>query len=656
MFFPKEMTSIELVVPEQDLIPVTRALAGRGVFHQTDSGYPGPEAGSDSARSRQEQAAAFAALERQILSTMQSLGIDEGAAPPASQTAMVEIDTAGPLAGRIADEVRRTAEKLEADRKRMEQLKGYLDQVEPLAGIDLDLSVLSKSRYVFSVLGIIPAVNLERLKTSLTRIPHVVLPLRQDRQQAVVWLAGTREHAETLSRAARSAYLNPLRLPPVREGSPSEVIRSLHVAIRRDRERLARRESAMARLRRTREQQLRAMLWRVRASRMLTDAMARYGQLRYTFIIVGWVPSDQWPDLSRRLKQISGKMLMEARVPKRSGGGESVPVSLDHRGVLRPFQQLVEMFARPRYNELDPTGMLAVTFPVLFGAMFGDVGHGLVLILLGALLRSRKVKALRGLAGLGGLIAICGAAGCVFGFLYGSVFGVETVLHPLWMRPIDNILQILSISIGAGVVLLSAGFVLNILNAGISRDWSRMFLDRNGLAGLTLYWSLVALAVAALSGKPPFPAAAPAAAAAGLVVMFSDALRRLAEGRRPLIEGGAGTYAIQVFFEMFDTLIGQLSNSLSFVRVGAFAVAHAGLSSVFFILAALVSPGRGAGWWIVVLIGNLFIVGFEGLIVAIQTMRLEYYELFSKFFLGGGMRYEPLTLLPPGKERSASPQ
>ena len=140
------------------------------------------------------------------------------------------------------------------------------------------------------------------------------------------------------------------------------------------------------------------------------------------------------------------------------------------------------------------------------------------------------------------------------------------------------------------------------------------------------------------------------AAIAGLVVMFSEVLKHLVEGHRPLIEGGPGTYAIQAVFELFETLISFLSNSLSYVRVGAFAVAHAGLSAVVFILAGMVSQSHGIGYWIVVALGNLFIIGFEGLIVGIQTMRLEYYEFFSKFFNGGGMRYEPLTMLRKADE------
>jgi V/A-type H+-transporting ATPase subunit I len=136
------------------------------------------------------------------------------------------------------------------------------------------------------------------------------------------------------------------------------------------------------------------------------------------------------------------------------------------------------------------------------------------------------------------------------------------------------------------------------------------------------------------------------AAVAGSAVMLSEPLSRIVESKRPLVEGGMGTYIVQAFFEVFETLIGLVSNSLSYVRVGAFAVAHAGLSAVVFILAESMSPTRGIGYWIVIGLGNLFIVGFEGLIVGIQSLRLEYYEFFSKFFSGGGKRYAPLTLVP----------
>ncbi|MEA3308012.1 MAG: V-type ATPase 116kDa subunit family protein, partial [Chloroflexota bacterium] len=106
---------------------------------------------------------------------------------------------------------------------------------------------------------------------------------------------------------------------------------------------------------------------------------------------------------------------------------------------------------------------------------------------------------------------------------------------------------------------------------------------------------------------------------------------------------------VQATFELFEVVIGLFSNTLSYVRMGAFAVAHGALSLVVFILARMVSSDQGVGYWLVVGLGNLFIIGFEGMIVGIQTMRLEYYEFFSKFFSGSGVRFQPLTLISPDK-------
>jgi V/A-type H+-transporting ATPase subunit I len=307
---------------------------------------------------------------------------------------------------------------------------------------------------------------------------------------------------------------------------------------------------------------------------------------------------------------------------------------------------LVTTYARPKYGEVDPTWLIALTFPLLFGAMFGDVGHGLLLAALGALLISRKVKALRGLSGLGGLITVCGLVAVAFGFLYGSIFGFEHVLHAAWLQPGEDPLSILTVAIGAGVVLLSIAFLIGIFNSIVSQDWAHLLFGHGGIAASLLYWSLLGLAgsAAGIVHVPP-RLLITVAAASGLMIMFSGVLIRLVEGERPLVEGGVGTYAIQAPMELFETVISFLSNSLSYVRVGAFAIAHVVLSSVVFLLGEMLSPGHGVGYWIVVCIGNIGIVVYEGLIVGIQAMRLSYYEFFSKFFAGGGMRFEPLSLL-----------
>ena len=648
MFFPQEMSEIELIVPEKDLLAVTNVLAGRGIFHQVDSSHLSSRSGSqDSTDSWKERTAEYATLERQILTIMQSLDVKEGS-PSSNQTTMVEIETIRPLVEEIEAAVKDATNLLTASEKTLSQLPVYIRDLEPLADIDLDISTLRNPRYIHSILGTMPAANMERLETSLARTPSVLMPLREEGKDAVVWLTGAKGNADILDRAARSAYLNPFDFTHTYDGTPAEIIKALNAEIQTAQGQIEKQKVVTARLRETYEKQLQESLWKVRTSRMLADTMSRFGKLKYTYLIVGWVPSGNVAELAEQLKQASGNIIMDTR-PLKPTEGHSVPVSLRNPTIFNAFEILVTTFARPRYEEIDPTILIAITFPFLFGAMFGDVGHGLSLSALGALLLFFGLRSSsRGMANMGTIVIICGFSAAVFGFLYGSIFSFEDKITAFWLHPIEHITEVLGIAIGAGVILLSLGYLLNLYNAFRARDWGRFLFDPNGVAGLVLYWSLLAMiasfAVPSLSALTPvFIILVVVGALLGVV--FSEPLKHLVSGHRPLIHGGVGMYAVQTFFELLEKFISMFSNTMSYVRVGAFAVAHAGLSSAVFVFAALGSGGtnQGIGYWVVVVLGNLFIIGFEGMIVGIQTMRLHYYEFFSKFFTGGGASYEPLT-------------
>jgi V/A-type H+-transporting ATPase subunit I len=657
MFFPEAMTETELIIPEKELLPVTKVLAGQGIFHQVDASFMSSENDTEAVVSWKERASEYGTLERQIMFTMQALGVEEGAPSTADEDTLIETDLVHPQVNQIEGEVKDTNDLLLAKQNELGQLQNYIKQLEPISGINLDVSVLRNPQYIHSTLGNIPVANIERLETSLSRIPYVLLILRKEQDSAIVWLTGAQLNADILERAARSAYLNPLELSDTFEGAPSEIIKSLGKEIETVKMDIESQEEKLSQLHETYKQQLQTLLWRVRSSRLLADAMARYGRLRYTYLIIGWTPSTKIEALTQQLKGISKNILIETTPLVQRGSNHSVPVALQNTGMFGAFQGLVTTYARPRYEEIDPTILMTLTFPLLFGAMFGDVGHGLLLIFFGWLLSGKRVNMLKGMASLGPIILACGVVASFFGFLYGSLFGSEEFFHELfgfgalWIEPLKEINQILAVAIGAGVVILSLGFLLNIFNAWRARDWGRLIFDHHGVAGLLLYWSLLGIGASAL--LPAFPVSSIffviLTIIAAIMVMFSEVFRHLLEGHRPLVEDGIFTYLIQAFVELFETFISSLSNSVSYVRVGAFAVAHGGLSSVIFILANMAGGGNGVlnmiMYWIVVILGNLFIVGFEGLIVGIQTMRLEYYEFFSKFFEGGGMSYEPLTPL-----------
>src|SRR5512138_2521498 len=671
MLFPREMVEIELIVPSKDLVTVTQVLSGYGVFHQTDSNYPGVASGS--ANTWQETAAQYSALERRVQTVMQALGIDEGQPPMqnSQREAMVDVEKIRPLVEQIEEEVRSTNDELSDLRKRLESLENILHQLEPVEDVDIDISSLRDSRYMFSMLGLMPSANIDRLQTSLARVPHVFMTLRSDPGQQVVWLAGTRSNADVLQRAARSAYLDPLSLPEDYQGTPGNIIQSLRNTIDSTQRRIEELQATLSRLGKERREQLRDLLWQAHTSRVLSDAIVRFGQLRHTYVVTGWVPADSLDELSRRLKQASREILIETLPTSRIGHNSNVPVALFNNKYLKPFQMLVNTYARPRYGELDPTILMALTFPLLYGAMFGDLGQGLVLLILGLLVNSGVF--MKSMKSLGLLIAYCGASAAIFGVLYGSFFGFEGEefartfgfeFHPLWTSPLHDTLPVLGVAIDVGIVILLIAYLLSLFNQFRSREWGHFLFGHTGLMGFALYLSFLGLLGTAVQvlklpiiphiavgiSKIPLPWGI-LALIFGLGIMFSEVLINMYEGHRPVIEargvGGFIMYLVQAFMDLFETLISQLSNTLSFVRVCAFAVAHGGVSMAIF---ALAGEDLGFKYWLVVLLGNIFIIGFEGLIVGIQTMRLNYYEFLGKFFTGGGMRFEPLAVTPTKEE------
>ncbi|HQU34949.1 MAG: hypothetical protein IPM31_13940 [Anaerolineae bacterium] len=656
MFFPREMTEVELIIPSKDLVAVTKVLSGRGVFHQVDSAYLGLESLGPS--TWQDKAANYSTLERRIQSIMQTLGLAEEQ-KGSTEFDIVDAESVRPAVDRIEGDVKGVGDQLGVEKKRLESLEAQLKQLEPIAHLNFEVGSLRKSDHVHSILGVMKADTkvIERLDS--IRVPHVLFELKRDAKDAVVWLLGSKNNSDELERAAKSAFLNPLTLPEEFSGTPQQVVEKTRKAIEESKQKIFEFESQLGKLGGVHKVELQKLWWDAHVSRLMADAIARFGQLRHTYVVVGWVPAADMPLLTEKLKQASKEILIEAIPTERSGHHDNVPVALLNNKWLKPIQELVTTYGRPSYGELDPTILVALTFPILYGAMFGDLGQGLVMMLVGFL--SHKKIFMKGLSSLGLLLVYCGFFASIFGALYGSIFGfeghlIEEYLHfhfePLWLSPLENILTILGFAIDAGIVILLFSYLLSLFNMARARDWAHFWFGHTGVVAIVFYFCFLTILNGLLGTTPIAPKIAAAISTLPLPfniltpifafgVMFNGLFRNIAEGHRPLIEGGVVMYLVTAFMDLFESVISMLSNTLSFVRVGAFAVAHGGLSLAFFSLAG---EEPTIGFWITLLIGNIFIIGFEGLIVYIQTMRLHYYEILGKFFHGGGMRFEPLRL------------
>ncbi len=655
VFRPQTMKKVQIVVPESEVIPVTEALAASDVFYLARPEEMTTACLNCETDEWREWAGAFVELERRVLNVMQPLGIDEGPAPTKTPH-LIAPEVAELDVRHLEQEALSPVHELEEMERHLAQLQRYVTQLQPLVGLDIDLGSFRDLRYTFVMLGQMPVTNVERLQSSLEHIPHVLTTLQRTDRLATVVLFGLQRDAELLTRAARSAYLNPLTPPENYRGTPAEALQALREGIKRTRDHIEEQEEVIDHLCQVRIRHLRHLLWRLRASRTLVSTIATYGRLHYTYLISGWVPAAKLEVLQEQIRSVSAQTLIEDSQPRREEEGRVPVVQPSGTSLLEAFQGLVTNYGYPRYGEMDPTPVMAFTFPLIFGIMFGDVGHGLLLALLGWLLVSRKVPALRRLALLGPIVIACGVTSMLFGFLYGSIFGFEGLLEPLWLQPLEEINTVLLTAVGVGVGILSLGMVYNIINAVLAREWGELLFGHHGVSGLVFYWSLLGLAASFFVGG--FPLSRDLlfglVLLSGLALTFSGVLERLVHGQRPLVDDGLFTYIMQAIFELFETVISLLSNTLSYVRMGAFAVAHGALSVVVFILAELVGPGGGLTYWIVVVLGNLFVVGFEGVIVSIQTLRLEYYEFFSKFFSGSGEYRPPLSLVTPSEEAATS--
>ena len=649
MFQSQAMNKVALIVPEHDVVVVTEMLAASGAFHLILTGPQRLGQGLGEADQWDTWAGLFSNLERRILGVMEALDVEVGE-PPDETLHLIEPEIAQRDVEHLEQETEVYVHELQAEQRRLARLQRYVSQLEPLVNLDVDLDTLRNLEYTFLLVGSMPVDNIERFQTSLEHLPHVLLILQCESYLASVALFGAQRDAEILERAARSAYLNAVHLPDQYRGTPAEALEALHEGIARTERHIADTRANIHRLHEKRIRHLRYLLWRLRASRKLVETIARYERLRYTYMIQGWAPCAHLPELRERVRHASAEALIEVSAPSRDEM-QDIPASLANPPLLNAFQSLVTNYGYPAYNELDPTPILALTFPLVFGLMFGDVGHGLLLIFLGILLASGKVRALRGLKGMGVVVAACGVSATFFGFLFGSFFGFEDVLPALWLHPLEEISHVLLAAVGAGVIILTLGMLYNMANAVRNKAWGRLLFDHNGVVGVVFYWALLGWALTnfGVLAAPPLLFFL-LTALSGLGLTFSEVLERLVTGHRPLIEGSLGVYLMQALFELFETLIGLLSNTLSYVRMGAFAVAHGALSMVVFIIAEMVGPRRGLGYWITVILGNLFVIGFEGMIVGIQTLRLEYYEFFSKFFSGNGVQFSPLSLVAESEE------
>ncbi len=381
-------------------------------------------------------------------------------------------------------------------------------------------------------------------------------------------------------------------------------------------------------------------------------------------VIEGWVPEKKISELTKGLKDKLGDTFsITTYSPEELPDGlhKSVPVKMENAKLIKPFEMLVGMYGTPQYRTIDPTPFMAVSFLMFFGLMYGDIGQGLVFLFAGiGMMFSKKLK------DAGVILASIGVIAVIFGFIYGSCFCFEHEDMEWLIKPInktlfgldqgylirldpENAFNIFYLTVGFGVVINLLGLLINIINSIIRGTFVHEMFGGKGIAGFMFLFCVGAVAFCFFVLKLPFSKIPSIffilAAAALLLIFLSEPIAAILTGHRPIFEKGFGLWFILSVVEVFDVCLSTITNNLSFIRIGAFAFAHSILSFTVISLAKMFGGSvTSVAGIITLIVGNAIIVILEGMIVCIQSIRLEYYEFFSKFFNEQGKTFKPFVV------------
>lgn len=455
------------------------------------------------------------------------------------------------------------------------------------------------------------------------------------------------DQADEIDRIFSHLYFERFRMPVIK-GTPEEGMRDLQNQIDEEQRRLDELSAQIEKLWADEKHRF----WRVHELLIHQSSLAemrKYAALHGNlFHLIGWIPASSADHFAERFHDVEE---VECVIdPPEKDDHVDPPIRLKNNWFSRPFEMFVGMFGLPKYHEIDPTKFISITYALLFGIMFGDVGQGILVALVGVFMWKKKKMM------LGPILTRCGVSSCIFGAVYGSVFGFEELLDPLYeslfhlppfkVMTSDHIIIILVSALGLGVVLNSISMVLNIFSSCRQRHFAEGLFGPSGVAGLIFYLSLLGGCVLQLLGVPVFSwvylvffIVLPI-----VVVFMRNPLGKLVSGEKNWWPKKFGEFFVENFFEVFEYLLSYATNTLSYLRVGAFVLVHAGMMIVVFTIANIFGP---VGFTISVVIGNIFVAALEGLLVGIQCLRLEYYEMFSRFYEGGGRPFQSIRSLKP---------
>ena len=526
------------------------------------------------------------------------------------------------------DGINKSVDVYNENKKKLEtelaELEKTVTNIENIKNVNCDIGKLSRFEFISWRYGHIPRRGYKMLNTYLSDMQLVFVKTYEDEKSVWGFYFSPASMIDRVDEIFDSLYFERIDIPNNVSGTPARIAEELKAIIASKKAEIEKIASCTRdTIKDSRDELLSVYSTAIRRQRM-TNVRSMAAHSKDFFYLVGWMDRKDAKKLEKALGRDEGVILFYTETPENLKGIISPPTKLKNNPIFRPFETFVKMYGYPGYNEIDPTPLLAFTYILFFGMMFGDLGQSAVFAILGYIVY-KKTK-----WSLANIISIVGVSGMVFGVLYGSVFGKEDIIHGI-LPPMSNISTLLIGTMSMGAVIIVIGMILNVINSYKQHKIADMLFSHNGIAGIVFYTSVIAFALTMVTDFIKLPKAPLVVLmiVSLLLIYFKEQIEAVMEHKK--VPGGAMAY-VQQFFELFEVLLSYFSNTISFLRIGAFAIVHVGMMMAVEVLA----KGGVAQTIIVSILGNILVMVLEGLVVGIQVLRLEYYEMFSRYFTGNG--------------------
>jgi V/A-type H+-transporting ATPase subunit I len=553
-------------------------------------------------------------------------------------------------------------ERQRAIQQEILKLEDIKRQVE-LYGLGLsDLPLKAKHSFLAIQTGRIQVSNAKKLDDELRGMPLLNVALGREEDTAYYLLISMKRDKEQIDKILSAVGWTNVELPDELQFVKEDIFKDVSAKLKTLTDEQKKLETTVKDLIKKHKEHFRQAWVNLRITELFSTIQANFKSSSRTVIFTGWLPASKKDKVAEEIKNTcDGRCYLQWGEP---GGKETiedeVPVQFNNPKVLAPFQMLVSNFGIPEYGTIDPTPFVMPIYLAMFGLMFADVGQGFILAMLGVLgvfhFKANPEK--RGLFTLSWLIVWCGLSSIIFGALFGSYFGVA-FFKPLWFdfhgiisghiaedSAIDNIFDILMIAIYFGISVIFLGLLFNWINIMRTGRWMELFFDKGGILGGWIYGGGIYIAYYFTkhdykefpSGTVVFILVVLPALLLFVKEPYHYLKHRSSQNFNPFI---ILDFLMRWVVELLEIFSGYLSNTLSFMRVAGLGIAHVSLMISFFALANMTS---GIFSIMILILGNMLVIGLEGLTAAVQALRLSYYEFFTKFFHGTGKLYTPISL------------